>query len=51
MDLRDDEIKYLEDSQRCDACGHLKALHNEHCCEFCMVTDCPCKWGEIDKTS
>ena len=36
MNLRDDEIAYLESEGRC-YCGHLNALHNSHCCEFCLV--------------
>lgn len=47
MKLTDSEIKYLSNTERCDACGHLEALHNGHCCSFCMVTDCPCDWGKI----
>ena len=46
VDLRPDEADYLG-SIRCAACGHLMALHNDHCCEFCMVTGCPCEWGEM----
>lgn len=35
MNLRDDEIAYLG-TERC-YCGHLTSLHNDHCCEFCLV--------------
>jgi hypothetical protein len=34
---------------RCEACGHLEALHNGHCCVFCMVPGCPCEWGKVKK--
>lgn len=27
---------------RC-TCGHLWALHNGHCCSFCMVPGCKCE--------
>lgn len=37
MELREDEIAYL-DGERC-YCGHLYALHNFHCCDFCLVDD------------
>ena len=37
MNLRDDEIAFLG-TDRC-YCGHLEALHNVHCCSFCLVTD------------
>lgn len=47
LDLRPEELAHLEASKRCDACGHLEALHNGHCCEFCMVPQCPCKWEEM----
>lgn len=40
--LRVDEIEALKESERCEACGHLYALHNFHCCSFCMVPDCEC---------
>jgi hypothetical protein len=41
--LRDDERKMLVESHRCGGCGHLAALHNQHCCVFCEVDDCPCE--------
>jgi hypothetical protein len=41
--LRQDEVDYLssDGAPRCD-CGHLVALHNYHCCTFCLVDGCPC---------
>lgn len=42
-DLRPDEIAHLG-TARCK-CGHLEALHNTHCCPFCMVAGCPCELG------
>ena len=45
--LRQDELDYLSDSERCK-CGHLQALHNFHCCEFCMVPGCGCENYKID---
>ena len=39
MNFREDEIAYLG-TERC-YCGHLKALHNFHCCEFCHVEESP----------
>lgn len=35
--LRSDEIAFLKLGPRCKTCDHLKALHNGHCCEFCLV--------------
>lgn len=49
LDLRDEEREFLAGSERCPACGHLMALHNQHCCDFCKVPDCPCQWGEVPK--
>jgi hypothetical protein len=46
LELREDEIAYL-DTPRCEACGHLESVHNDHCCAFCMVDDCACEWGEM----
>lgn len=34
--------------KRCDACGHLALVHNDHCCHYCKVPDCQCRWGEIE---
>ena len=48
IQLRADEIEYLKNCERCTVCGHLKALHNYHCCVFCMLDDCRChdeKWS------
>ena len=47
--LREDERRWLEEdeTERCGACGHLMALHNHHCCEFCIVPGCPCEWGKV----
>ena len=33
---------------RCEACGQLNALHCWHCCEFCLIEDCGCEWGELE---
>ena len=46
-DLTPQEQIMIEESGVCDACGHLDAFHNRHCCEFCMVPDCKCWWGRI----
>jgi hypothetical protein len=43
IEVRRDEANEL-DTKRCE-CGHLYALHNSHCCFFCMVEDCPCESG------
>lgn len=48
MLLKPEEMKRLEESERCTACGHLEALHNQHCCTFCEIEGCPCKWGSIE---
>lgn len=48
VELRDDEVEWLKKTAfmssdtRC-GCGHLVALHNGHCCSFCMVPGCPCE--------
>ena len=34
--------------QRCKGCGNLLALHNAHCCEFCMIPDCKCENGVLE---
>lgn len=44
--VKPDEAAYLA-SDRCEACGHLSALHNGHCCVFCMIPGCRCEWGEV----
>lgn len=41
--LTQEEADYLADSKRCDRCGHLFALHNDHCCSFCMISGCRCE--------
>lgn len=39
-ELRDDESEFLfGPAPRCRKCGHLAALHNTHCCTFCMVCE------------
>jgi hypothetical protein len=48
MKLLSEEKKLLEASERCEACGHLEALHNYHCCEFCTVPGCRCEYGEVE---
>ena len=48
MNLLPEEEKYLSESKRCDACGHLDVFHNDHCCSFCNVPQCLCKWGIIE---
>lgn len=40
--LYPEEGEYLLKSPRCDTCGHKTALHNYHCCSFCMVPGCSC---------
>lgn len=47
LGLKSDEYEYLRDNGRCSACGHLKALHNSHCCTFCMMPGCKCEFGEL----
>lgn len=53
LELLPEEVKHLTEpgsegvEMRCRACGHLAALHNGHCCVFCMIKDCPCEWGEM----
>jgi hypothetical protein len=53
LELLPEEVKHLTIPEfegaemRCRTCGHLAALHNRHCCEFCMIEDCPCEWGEM----
>lgn len=44
--VKPDEAAHLA-SDRCEARGHLTALHNGHCCVFCMVPGCTCEWGEV----
>ena len=48
VDIHPDELAYLNADGRCEACGHLQALHNEHCCSFCLIPDRKCEWGKID---
>jgi hypothetical protein len=44
--VRADEAAELGDARCADPrCGHLLALHNTHCCQFCLVGDCPCERG------
>lgn len=49
VELTEEEVKYLTGKSkytgggRCDRCGHLYALHNSHCCSFCMVDECECE--------
>jgi hypothetical protein len=48
--LRADELAWLTENTQYDGtqgplrckCGHLYALHNFHCCTFCMVPGCAC---------
>lgn len=49
LNLTQDEIDHLasDNQKRCNACGHLEILHNQHCCFFCTVGDCECEWGEM----
>jgi hypothetical protein len=47
--VRPDEAEFLSDPGRCDVCGHLERLHNEHCCSFCTVTGCKCYFREINE--
>lgn len=49
LDLTPKEVEYLTDGDRCSVCGHLEALHTEHCCLFCDVPDCPCSFDQIPK--
>lgn len=41
--LTEDEVRTLADSEQCDDCGHLMAMHNFHCCFFCKVDGCKCR--------
>jgi hypothetical protein len=36
-ELTQEERDYLANSTVCRMCGHLNALHNYHCCIFCLV--------------
>ncbi len=46
--LKEDEIAWIgRHPERCKACGHLVIFHNEHCCLFCLVDGCECKWDEM----
>jgi len=47
LDLSEDEATILLFSSRCDACGHLEALHNNHCCIFCKIPDYGCEDKEL----
>lgn len=49
LQLKQDEVAFLAASDRCEACGHLQALHNEHCCTYCMIPECRCEWGKVRK--
>lgn len=43
------EHEMLSESDRDERCGHLYALHNEHCCSFCLVdniVDKECKCND-----
>ena len=44
--LTKDEYEYLEKNlfERCESCRHLKIFHNYHCCAFCMIDGCDCKF-------
>ena len=47
---RKEEAAYfalMEAKGRCDECGHLNEMHNEHCCSFCKVPECPCRFGQL----
>ena len=48
--LKEDELEYIEKNmlERCEACGHLKIFHVDHCCVFCTIPDCTCRWGELN---
>lgn len=46
MQLKEDEVQWINSHpERCEACGHLDIFHNDHCCPFCLVEDCPCEYG------
>lgn len=47
MKLKTDEKEFIG-MARCDACDHLESLHNTHCCTFCMIDGCLCRWGEME---
>ncbi len=46
--VRPDEAAFLSNPARCSVCGHLEALHNSHCCEFCTVNGCKCYFRVMD---
>lgn len=50
LNLKSEEIDFLSKYGRCASCGHLEALHNEHCCVFCMVPGCKCAWGKVEES-
>jgi hypothetical protein len=47
--LAEDEYQFISNGGRCEACDHLNALHNQHCCEFCVVPGCLRAWGEVEE--
>jgi hypothetical protein len=52
--LMECEERYLRniptDGRRCHACGHLQVFHNDHCCQFCLIPECPCEWGRMPQS-
>ena len=49
LKITSEERRMLLESKHCEACGHLEALHNNHCCQYCKVPGCKCEWGEINE--
>jgi hypothetical protein len=45
-DLLPEESEYLVESERCEACGHLEALHQWDR-ELCGVPSCPCDCDKL----
>ena len=46
--LRADESRFLNmeaQQKRCITCGHLMTFHSDHCCEFCCIPGCECRFG------
>lgn len=48
IELTQAEIEAIRESKRCDACGHLEALHGK---DFCRVYRCMCWRGNTPTLS
>jgi hypothetical protein len=46
--LKEDEKRWINIAkERCETCGHLKIFHNTHCCPFCLIPGCNCRYEEL----